>query len=260
MSAEGVDDLVPTEIGVLLAIAAVLLGCTLQRTSGMGVGLVVSPALVLVIGPAQGVLLTNVTAVVSAALLTITAWSDVDWSRFARIAPVVVVGSVPAALLVREAPPGWLEVIIGVVLLISVGGTTLLPRLPQMPALPAGISAGVIGGFLNTAVGVASPAYLAYARVTHWNQRAFAATLQPLFLTMGLVSVVTKSLLGSVSDADLSSWPLLVAVIGAVPVGVVLGGVLSRRVSVTTARRLAVGVVVLGAAGTLVRGIVQLLG
>lgn len=249
----------PLEIGVLLAVAAVLLGCTLQRTSGMGVGLVVSPALVLVIGPAQGVLLTNVTAVASAALITLAARSDIDWRRFAGIAPVVVLGSVPAALLVREAGPGWLEVIIGVVLLVSVSGTTLLPRLPQVPTLPAGLSAGVLGGFLNTAVGVASPAYLVYARVTSWDQRGFAATLQPLFLTMGLVSILVKAAFGSVPEADPSSWPLLVAVIGAVPVGVVLGGVLSRRVPVHVARRLAVVVVVLGAAGTLVRGVVQLL-
>lgn len=248
------------ELGVLLAVAAVLLGCTLQRTSGMGVGLVVSPTLVLVIGPGQGVLLTNVTAVASAALMTVAVRSEVDWRRFARIAPVVVLGSVPAALLVREAGPGWLEVIIGAVLLFSVGGTTMLPRLPVVPARPAALSAGVIGGFLNTAVGVASPAFLAYARVTQWDHRPFAATLQPLFLAMGLVSIITKAWLGSVPDLDLASWPLVVAVVGAVPVGVVLGGALARRVPVAAARRLAVGVVVLGAAGTLARGIIQLLG
>lgn len=247
------------EPGVLLAVAAVLLGCVLQRTSGMGVGLVVSPALVLLIGPAQGVLLTNATAVVSATLMTLAARSDVDWRRYARIAPVVVVGSVPAALLVREAGPGWLELVIGVVLLVSVGGTTLLPRLPEVPARPAAVATGVLGGFLNTSVGVASPAFLAYARVTSWGQRGFAATLQPLFLTLGLVSIIVKTAVGSVPDVDLSSWTLLVAVMAAVPVGVLLGGALARRVPVTAARRLAVGVVVLGAAGTLVRGIVQLL-
>lgn len=169
------------ESGIALAVAAVLLGCVLQRTSGMGVGLVVSPALVLLIGPAQGVLLTNATAVVSAALMTVAVRSDVDWRRYARIAPVVVLGAVPAAVLVRAAGPGWLELIIGAVLLVSVGGTTLLPRLPEVPERPAGLAAGVLGGFLNTAVGVASPAFLAYARVTSWVHRGFAATLQPIF-------------------------------------------------------------------------------
>ena len=246
--------------GVLLAVAAVLLGCVLQRTSGMGVGLVVSPALVLLVGPAQGVLMTNATAVVSAALMTVAARADVDWGRYLRMAPVAVLGSVPAALLVREAGPGWLELVIGVVLLVSVAGTTLIPRLPQAPPLPAGLTAGVVGGFLNTAVGVASPAFLAYARVTSWDQRAFAATLQPLFGTLGLVSVIVKAAFGSVPEAEVSAWPLLVAVMAAVPVGVLLGGVLSRQVSMRSARRLAVAVVVLGAAGTLVRGIVELAG
>jgi uncharacterized membrane protein YfcA len=248
------------EPGIVLAVTAVLLGCTLQRTSGMGVGLVVSPALVLLIGPAQGVLLTNVTAAVSAAWLTLALRKGIDWRRYAIMAPVVVIGAVPAALLVREAPDGWLELIIGVVLLVSVGGTTLLPRLPAVPAAPAGLATGVLAGFLNTSVGVASPAYLAYARVTSWDQRSFAATLQPLFLTMALVSILVKTLLGSVPSAGASSTALLVAVVCAVPVGVLAGGVLSRRVSETAARRLAVAVVVLGAAGTLVRGIIQLLG
>lgn len=59
------------DYGVFLAVGAVLLGCLMQRTSGMGVGLIVSPVLVLLLGPVAGVLLANVTAVVSAALMTI---------------------------------------------------------------------------------------------------------------------------------------------------------------------------------------------
>lgn len=247
----------PVELAVV--IAAVLLGCVLQRTSGMGTGLVVSPTLVLAIGPVSGVVLTNITTMVSATLMTIALRADVDRARLVRIAPVVIVGSLPAALLVRSAEPGWLEVIIGAVLLFALGGTGLVRRAPELPATPAALAAGVVGGFLNTAVGVAAPAMLVYARVTRWTQQSFAATLQPVFLTMGTVSLLTKSALGATGTSGLPGWPVIALVVATVPLGVLIGGRVARRVSAGAARRIAVIVVSAGAAGTLVRGVAQLI-
>lgn len=247
------------DYGVFLAVGAVLLGCLMQRTSGMGVGLIVSPVLVLLLGPVAGVLLANVTAVVSAALMTIAVRSNIDWKRYAQTAPVVIIGSIPAVLLIGSVDAGWLEMIIGIVLLIAVGGTTLLPSLPQMPLIPAGITAGIFGGFLNTAVGVASPAYLIYAQVTSWEHKPFAATLQPLFFTMGVVSIIVKTAFGLSSSIVMPPWPLLIGVAVAVPIGVFLAGKLAPKVPVTAAHRLAVAVVIVGAAATLVRGLLQVL-
>ncbi|WP_229672810.1 sulfite exporter TauE/SafE family protein [Citricoccus zhacaiensis] len=238
---------------------AVLIGCMIQRTSGMGVGLVVSPVLVLLIGPVAGILMTNVIAVASSSLMTLAVRADIDWRRYLQIAPVVVIGSVPAALLLSTAGTGLLEVVFGIVLLIAVGGTALLPALPEAPLARAGIATGIAGGFLNTAVGVASPALLVYARVTNWAHRPFAATLQPLFLTMAVVSIATKSVVGLGSATGMPSWPLIIAVVASVPVGVLIGGPVARRVPPTAAKRLAVTIVVLGSCATLIRGISRLL-
>ncbi|APX33564.1 hypothetical protein BH708_13540 [Brachybacterium sp. P6-10-X1] len=248
------------ELALLVVVGAVLLGVTLQRTSGMGTGLVLSPTLVLAIGPVAGILLTNMTTVVSAVFLTFAVRADIDWGRYARIAPAVVLGSVPAALLVHSVGSGWLEVIIGSVLLASLAATPLLHRLGEVPVLPAGLVAGLLGGFLNTAVGVAAAAMLAYAQVTRWEQKAFAATLQPIFLTMGLTSVATKVLVGAAGQGQPPPWPLILAAIGSVPLGVLLGGAVARRVPARAARRVAVVVVLLGATATLVRGLGQVLG
>lgn len=249
------------EITLLVVVGAVLLGVTLQRTSGMGTGLVLSPALVLAIGPVTGILLTNMTTVVSAVFLTLAVRADIDWGRYLRIAPAILVGAVPAALLVHSVDSGWLEVIIGVALLGSLAVTPFLRgREAEMSPTPAGLLAGALGGFLNTAVGVAAAAMLAYAQVTRWDQRSFAATLQPIFLTMGLVSVVTKLVVGAEGTGGAPPWPLVVAAIGSVPIGVLLGGVVARKVPPRIARRVAVGVVLLGSAATLVRGIGQVIG
>lgn len=249
------------EIALLVVVCAVLLGVTLQRTSGMGTGLVLSPALVLAIGPVTGILLTNMTTVVSAAFLTFAVRAEIDWGRYLRIAPAILLGAIPAALLVHSVESGLLEVIIGVSLLLSLAVTPLLRgREAEMPPTPAGLLAGALGGFLNTAVGVAAAAMLAYAQVTRWDQRSFAATLQPIFLTMGLVSVITKLLVGTTGSGGPPPWPLMVAAIGSVPIGVLLGGVVARRVSSHTARAVAIGVVVLGSTATLLRGLGQVIG
>ncbi len=245
-------------VALLLVVAAVVLGAVLQRTSGMGTGLVVSPTFVLLVGPVAGVVLTNATTVASALALTLVMRRDIDWPRFVRIAPTIVIGSVPAALLVRVTGAGWLEVVIGATLLLALAPVALAWDLPDL-GRGAGPVAGLAGGFLNTAVGVGGPAVLLYAHATRWEQRTFAATLQPIFLTMGAVSLLTKWAAGATAGAGgLPGWPLVVAAVASVPLGVLVGTRVVRHVSPTTARRIAVVVVTLGATATLVRGVLSL--
>ncbi len=78
----------------LLAIAAALLaGSALQRIAGMGFGLVVAPVLTVVLGATTGVTISNAAAVFNAALIWGALRSEVDWRRFARIAPLILLGS-----------------------------------------------------------------------------------------------------------------------------------------------------------------------
>lgn len=252
----------PAEIGPLLllvAAASVVLGTVLQRVSGMGVGLVVAPTLALLLGPVAGVLLTNLTTTVSAALIGVVVRQDIDWRRYRRLAPLIVVGSVPGALLVGAADRSWLEVVIGAVLLVTLVFSAVV-RVPRVGgALPAAV-AGTAGGFLNTAVGVAAPAMLVYAQATGWNQRSFAATLQPIFCTMGAVSVITKVGLGAAPVSGLPGWNVIGLVVAMVPVGILLGGLVARRVSSEVGRRVAVVVVTAGALTLLARGVAGLAG
>lgn len=242
------------------AAVAVLAGGVLQRVSGMGMGLVVSPTLVLLVGPVSGVLLTNVTTTVSAALIGIAVRRDVDWRRYGAIAPLILVGSVLGALLVRAADRAWLEIVIGVVLLLALGAAGLARHLRTGRTRLSGAGAGIVGGFLNTAVGVAAPALLIYAQATGWAQRSFAATLQPIFFTMGAVSIITKVGLGATDGVGPPSWWLILTVVVTVPIGTLLGARVATRLSAATGRRIAVVIVVLGALGTLVRGLVSVSG
>ena len=254
--------LVPADIAPLLllvAAASVVLGTVLQRVSGMGVGLVVSPTLALILGPVAGVLLTNLTTTVSAALIALTLWRDIDWRRYRRLAPLIVVGSVPGALLVGAADRAWLEVTIGAALLATLVVTALVRIPPVSGPVPAAV-AGTAGGFLNTAVGVAAPAMLIYAQATNWTHRSFAATLQPIFFTMGAVSVITKVGLGAAPVSGLPPLGVIALVVAMVPVGILVGGRVARRVSAEVGRRVAVVVVTAGALTLLGRGILGVAG
>ncbi|MGP9710070.1 TSUP family transporter [Brachybacterium sp. AOP24-D1-21] len=108
---------------VFAAIAAILVGSILQRLSGTGVGLVVAPVLALLMGPALGVFVTNATTVVSGFLIMLAVLKDVDWRRYLIFLPMALVGSVPAAFLVRELDAAWLNIVIGAVVL----GATCTP-------------------------------------------------------------------------------------------------------------------------------------
>lgn len=246
--------------GVLaIALLAIFVGTILQRISGAGVGIVVTPVMVLLMGPVTGVLLTNMTTVMSALMIMIAVWPRIDWGQFLRIGPAAVLGSIPAAILVYTLPGPWLQIVVGSVILLAMFTMLNTPHLPEKHGTGWAVSAGAIGGFLNTTAGVAAPAMIMYATLTRWPQTRFAATLQPIFLTMGLVSVATKLLIGQQSLAELPQWWVLPLILVTVFVGIRVGVRLARKVSPERARALAVTVAGLGAAASVIRGLLEVI-
>lgn len=243
-----------------LVLAAVFVGVTLQRVSGTGAGLVIAPMLALLLGPAVGVLLTNITTTVTTILLTIAMRRHIQW----RSALVVMAACVPGAFLggwaVGAMSAAWLQVVVGaavlgaVALIVVAAGLGRLPHYDRPWLWPA---SGFLGGALNTVAGVGAPPMVILARLTRWGQDHFAATVQPIFMAMGLSSVVAKLTLGSV-EADLPPLWLLPAVVGAMLLGIWVGVVLSRRVSSVIAGEIALALAGLGGAAALVQGVLKL--
>lgn len=247
---------------VAIIIVAILVGSVLQRVSGTGVGLVVSPTLSILLGPALGVLVTNMTTVVSGFLIMIAVWSRIDWRKFWLIAPAAIVGSIPGALVVGALSPGWLSILVGTIVVFALLVMVGMRRLPQVDGSPIAMASGFIGGFFNTTSGVAAPVMVIYSRLSRWEQLRFAATLQPIFMTMGAASVVSKLVAdstGGAGGADLHLGWLAPAVVCTVLVGVAVGTWLSKRVPVASARRLALILAALGGVGAIVRGVIDVL-
>lgn len=241
--------------GVILA---VLIGGSLQRVSGMGMGLVVAPSATLLLGPVAGVSVSNAVAIVAALLILRAMWDDVDWARFLRLAPLITLGSVLGALAVGAVRSAWLDILVGATVLIALGSLLLLRSTSDLSVRGLGPVAGLAAGFMNTTAGVAAPAMTAYALATRWAQRSFAATLQPIFLLANLLSLGTKVAVGagpSPQDVPRWAWPLLVAT---VLVAVGLGTRLATVISSPTARRLAITVALVGGAAALTRGLLTI--
>lgn len=242
----------------LAILAIVVMGSCLQRVSGMGLGLVGGPLATLLLGPVEGIMVVNVLAFINAILTTYTARQDVDWKKFSLIAPVMVLGSVPAALLITKIDTATLLIIVGGALLIALGVVSFGRKfIPPLNGKGPAISAGIIGGFTNTLAGVAGPVVTVYAQAAKWPQHVYAATLQPIFLVGGLVSVVAKLSVGA-GGFEHVTWLIWPAGILGMFIGLFLGSKIAHRVPREKARILSLSVAGLGALSALIRGIISL--
>ena len=117
---------------LVLAAAAILIGSALQRLSGTGVGLVVTPVLSLLLGPVAGVLLTNAVTTVSGFTIMLSVRKLVDWRRAGIVVAAALPGAVLGALLVLWLEASWLQIGIGVLVLIALSLTVATPELPHV--------------------------------------------------------------------------------------------------------------------------------
>jgi uncharacterized membrane protein YfcA len=242
-----------------LVLAAVVLGAGMQRITGMGFALVAAPFLVLLLGPVEGVVLVNVCGAVTAGAIIFRVARDINWRRYAALASAALLGIIPAAVLIRFIPPAVLEISIGVIL--AIGLTVLLAlKSAQLPARRRYLwTAGTLSGFMNTAAGVGGPAVSMYSIATHWQHRSFAATMQPYFFTIGAFSLASKAVTAPTSFPALP-WSMWLAVAVACLAGLVLGDIASKFVPTRAAQILLIALAYLGAAATIVRGVLDAVG
>ena len=244
-----------------LAAAAIVTGSFLQRVSGMGVGLVVGPALGFLLGPQIGIYSTNVVTLFSALLLLIIRWNDIDWIRATWILVTGLPGALAGALLVKYMSTAWLEILVGGGILTAVMVTFLGKSAQSKDGPWRRAMTGIAGGALNATVGVAAAAMVLYARKAQWNHPSFGATLQPIFLGLGIYSVVSKSLFGAVEvGGQLPAWWYLFVAVAMVGIGATLGTFAARRISAHQAQKVSVFLAVAGSLVVLARGLITLAG
>jgi uncharacterized membrane protein YfcA len=250
-----------SEPGLIATVAAAMfVGAVAQRVTGMGFSLVVSPFLVLLLGPFDGVLLVNLASVVSAVIVLATVWRYVDVRAYLWLSVAAVVGVIPGAFLAATVDAAILETFVGAVLLLSLTASLLVARLPiTVKGRTPRVAAGFASGLMNASAGVGGPAVSAYGILSRWPQREFAATLQPYFATVGLASVVAKAIIvpSALPDLGVIGWT---AAAVALLAGVGVGTLTAKRLPLRWARSAVIVIAFAGAIVALVTGALHLLG
>lgn len=240
-----------------MVLGSVVVGAILQRTSGLGFAMVVAPFVVLALGPAQGVVLVQLCGATAAALVFARVRQDVDWLAYRRLMPASVLGIVVGAAAVSRVPDAPAQVITATVLLLALVAATAVGKVRTVERT-AGITAGagVGAGLMTSLAGVGGTAMTVLSQATRWEQRSFAATLQPYFVSISGATVLARVV------ADPTAWPALtgaawLAIAAAVGLGLLAGEWVSRYIPSSAARWATLVIAAIGAIMTLVDGLTR---
>jgi uncharacterized membrane protein YfcA len=193
----------------------VVFGTISQRVSGMGFALFMAPFFVIAFGPYEGILLMNIGGAFSSALMFLSVWRDVDWTKFWVLLLTSIPGAAVGAYVATQLNSAALQVLVGSLLLLGLISMQLAGPVSRPSRSKAGaVIAGVASGFTNGTSGFGSPAIAIYGLLIHWPQRSFAATLQPLFIVMSMSALLLKtSLSGQAPALDWWIYPAMLVLI-----------------------------------------------
>ncbi|MBY8879076.1 sulfite exporter TauE/SafE family protein [Actinacidiphila acidipaludis] len=223
-------------------------GASVQWLTGMGFALVAAPALVLVVGPADGVRLVNC----AAGVISLIGFTG-DWRRVrpGAMVPLILasVCTVPAGSWVASRlPASALLICMGglvtvLVLFVMRGG-----RMTALRGVRGALTAGAAGGFMNSSAGVGGPPISMYAVNAGWTVREFVPNAQFYSIIVNAVSVASNG----VPRVGGTVWELAAA---GLALGAVLGKFLADRVPEDGARRLVLLLALTGGITTLAKGV-----
>lgn len=233
---------------MLLLGGAVLVGASVQRMSGIGFGLVSAPALVLLLGPVDGVALTNCASAVICAVGFVTTWRQVRW---AAMAPLVLaaLATVPlGAYVARRLSDQVLLTAMGALVTLAVLLIISGARVPSLRGKRGAVGAGAVGGFMNASAGIGGPVLSLYTINAGWTAREFVPSAQFYGLLVNLFSVTAKGLPGLPGQAWLVGGGALVG-------GLLAGHFLAARTPERGARFLLLTLALGGGLVTMAKGI-----
>jgi uncharacterized protein len=234
--------------GEALLAGIVLLGSGVQWLTGMGFALVAVPALVLLLGPAQGVVLANCAAGVICLVGLAGGWRRV---RPAAMVPLCVAAActVPAgSWLTRRLPEPVLLLVMGALVTVAVVLVMRGARIPALRGARGAVVAGAAGGFMNSAAGVGGPPISLYAVNAGWTVREFVPNAQ-------FYGVVVNAFSVAANGVPKLAAPQWAAVAVAMTVGASIGRALAGRLPERRARLLVLGLALAGGVTAVGKGL-----
>ncbi|MGW5428022.1 sulfite exporter TauE/SafE family protein [Streptomyces sp. NPDC004059] len=231
-----------------LLAAIVLLGASVQWLTGMGFALVAVPALVLLLGPADGVVLANCAAGAISVVGLAGGWRRV---RPAAMVPLCAAAActVPlGAWMTRQLPRPVLLSAMGALVTAAV---LLVMRGARVPALRGGkgaVTAGALGGFMNAAAGVGGPPVSLYALNAGWTVREFVPNAQFYGVAVNAFSIAANGM-PRLTGPD---WALVCAAMAG---GALIGNAIAGRIPEHRARHLVLLLALVGGGTAMTKGL-----
>ncbi|MFB7126106.1 sulfite exporter TauE/SafE family protein [Kitasatospora sp. NPDC056273] len=226
----------------------VLLGASVQRLAGIGFALVAAPVLVLLLGPGDGVTLSNLAAGAISAVGLLGSWRQV---RLAAMLPLILAAActVPAGVWVAATVPTP-GLLVGIGALVTLASLLVLRgvRAAALRGVGGALVAGATSGFMNSAAGVGGPAVSLYAVNTGWTAREFLPNAQFYGVVVNAFSLAGK---GLPALSGTAWWLVATALAG----GAAIGRLLAARVPEARARLVVLGLALAGGLTTLIKGV-----
>ncbi|WP_210585078.1 sulfite exporter TauE/SafE family protein [Streptomyces sp. GESEQ-35] len=232
----------------LLLGAVVLVASCVQWLTGMGFALVAVPALVVLLGPGEGVALVNCAAGVISAVGLAAGWRRVRPGATLPLC-VAAVCTVPAGTwLTRQLPEAGLMLVMGGLVTVAVLLVMRGARVPALRGTSGAVAAGAVGGFMNSAAGVGGPPVSLYAVNAGWSVRDFV----PNALFYGVVVNVFSVAANGVPRLGRPQWAVLAV---ALAVGALAGRGLAGRIPEQRVRSFVLLLALAGGLGAVGKGV-----
>ncbi len=241
------------ELAAVLGLAAaVFVGASTQRISGMGFALVSSPFLVMVLGPHEGVMLVNLLGACSSLLIFAQVFRQVEYRKVLVLLIPAMLMTLPGAWVAATLDGPLLSVVISIMVILALGSSFMIRNLPMAQSKSLAVGAGAVSGFMSVTAGVSGPAIAGYAVASRWPQAQFAISVQLYFLVLSLTSLAAK---GGMPQLHWQQWAGCFA---AMVVGILLGNFLAPKIPAKYSRAFVVLIAFSGAVSLMVNGFMAL--
>lgn len=221
-----------------LALAGVLLGALAQSATGMGFSLVAAPALILYLGPHQGVAVVVTLATLSSALPLVRDARHASPCAILRLLVPTVICTPLLAHVLRGVNPVRLAPAAGAGVILAVCALARGPRRPWLRRPEGAVAAGTTSALLNVVGGVGGPPIGLYAANADWSPATTRGNLYGFFVAQNIITAVSVGIV--LPDPD---------ELAALALGTAAGMLLAPRLPAKTLRNAVLALSLLGGIG-----------
>ncbi len=236
-------------IELIVALLVVTVAAVVVGTVSFGFGLASSPPLLLFLEPKSAIVIVNSLTVIVLVMVFASTWRHLDLRHSKGMIIGGLLGTPVGALLLDQAEPSLLRLIIGV-MIVAMGLLSLREvRFPYATFPGSGLVFGFVTCLMVTATSIGGLIGGVYAVAQKWPAQTVRASLAAMFTVTGMTQVVLYAVTGLYSQSTLTIVGLLIP---GVLVGFWLASKLVGRLNEQTFRYAVIAMVVTG--GTFLLG------